>query len=48
MMRVISSWRTISTAMIAQRYNGGGNPLYAQKLEYAFGLVKDGKAVKCE
>jgi LysM repeat protein len=47
-MRVITGWRLVSTATIAQRYNGGGDPLYANKLEYAFGLVKNGKEASCQ
>lgn len=45
--RVISGWRAISTTMIAQRYNGGGDPLYAKKLDFAFTLVKKGKDASC-
>jgi hypothetical protein len=45
--RVISTWRLMSTASIAQRYNGGGDPLYAQKLDYAFSVVKNGKDAAC-
>lgn len=48
MKRVVSNWRTISTTTITQRYNGGGDLLYSQKLEYAFSLVKNGKTVLCE
>jgi hypothetical protein len=46
--RVISGWRSISTASIAQRYNGGGDPNYGKKLDYALSLIKQGKvAVSC-
>ena len=45
--RVITSWRHISTALIAQRYNGGGDPNYAKKLDFALKLVRTGKAVLC-
>lgn len=48
MTRVVSSWRTVSTTMIAQRYNGGGDPSYAKKLGYAFSLIKNGKETTCE
>jgi hypothetical protein len=37
--RVITGWRQISTEKIAQRYNGGGDPDYAKKLDYAFSLI---------
>jgi hypothetical protein len=47
-MRVISGWRMISTGIIAQRYNGGGDPLYARKLDYAFNLVKNAKEGTCQ
>ena len=45
--RVIANWRHISTTLIAQRYNGGGDPNYAKKLDYALSLVRQGKAVAC-
>jgi hypothetical protein len=45
--RVIVGWRHISTALIAQRYNGGGDPNYAKKLAYALALVRKGKAALC-
>jgi hypothetical protein len=45
--RVIASWRHISTTSIAQRYNGGGDPNYAKKLDYALSLVREGKAALC-
>lgn len=45
--RVIASWRHISTTLIAQRYNGGGDPNYAKKLDYALSLVRKGKAALC-
>ena len=38
--RVITGWRQITTDQIARRYNGGGDPLYAQKLDYALGLLR--------
>lgn len=46
--RVITNWRHLSTALIAQRYNGGGDPNYAKKLDYALSLVRKGEAVRCE
>lgn len=45
--RVIVGWRFITTNMVAQRYNGGGDINYASKLNYALEVVKKGKAVIC-
>ena len=45
--RVITGWRSITTQSIAQRYNGGGDPNYAKKLDYVLGLIRTGKAAKC-
>ncbi|HEY9097265.1 MAG TPA: LysM peptidoglycan-binding domain-containing protein [Thiobacillus sp.] len=45
--RSITSWRYISTSMIAQRYNGGGDPNYARKLDYALSLIRQGKTTAC-
>ncbi|WP_062063394.1 LysM peptidoglycan-binding domain-containing protein [Cellvibrio sp. OA-2007] len=45
--RVIVGWRPISTQAIAQRYNGGGDPNYAKKLDYALSLIRKGKAAVC-
>lgn len=45
--RVITSWRHISPTLIAQRYNGGGDPSYAKKLDYALSLIRKGKAAIC-
>lgn len=38
--RVITGWRQITTDQIARRYNGGGDPSYAKKLDYALGLIR--------
>ncbi|KND59258.1 hypothetical protein BVER_01121 [Candidatus Burkholderia verschuerenii] len=38
--KVITGWRHISTDSIARRYNGGGDPYYAQKLDYALSLIR--------
>ncbi|WP_080404370.1 LysM peptidoglycan-binding domain-containing protein [Burkholderia ubonensis] len=46
--RVITSWRSISTTSIAQRYNGGGDPNYATKLDYVLLALRQGKAATCE
>ncbi|WP_332309426.1 LysM domain-containing protein [Burkholderia ubonensis] len=46
--RVITSWRSISTTSIAQRYNGGGDPNYATKLDYVLLALRQGKTATCE
>ena len=38
--KIISSWRTWDFATVADRYNGGGDLSYAEKLEYVSGLIK--------
>lgn len=45
--RVITGWRSITTQSIALRYNGGGDPNYAKKLDYALSLIRVGKAAVC-
>lgn len=45
--RVITSWRHISTSLIALRYNGGGDPSYATKLDYTLKAVRNGEAIVC-
>jgi len=45
--RVITSWRHMSTTLIARRYNGGRDPYYAKKLDYALSLIRQGKVVLC-
>jgi hypothetical protein len=45
--RVITGWRHISTTLISQRYNGGGDPNYAKKLDYALTLVRKAKGALC-
>ncbi|WP_454706788.1 LysM peptidoglycan-binding domain-containing protein [Delftia acidovorans] len=45
--RVITGWRSISANMVAQRYNGGGDPNYARKLNHTLSLVRSAKAVAC-
>lgn len=45
--RVVIGWRRISTGMIAQRYNAGGDPNYVKKLDHALSLVRKGKAAEC-
>jgi hypothetical protein len=42
--KVITGWRAFTPAIIAARYNGGGDPHYATKLEYALPLVRSTKA----
>lgn len=44
---VIAGWHPVSTTLIAQRYNGGREPNYARKLDYALSLVRKGKAALC-
>lgn len=46
--RVITGWRSISTTMIAQRYNGGGDPNYAKKLDHALTLITKGGNDQCD
>ncbi|WP_250153617.1 LysM peptidoglycan-binding domain-containing protein [Cedecea lapagei] len=46
--RVIAGWRSISTTTIALRYNGGGDPNYSRKLDYALSLIKKGKSALCK
>lgn len=45
--RVISGWRPLSTTQIAQRYNGGGDPNYAKKLDFALEQVRKAKGAAC-
>ncbi|WP_035880251.1 LysM domain-containing protein [Cupriavidus sp. BIS7] len=46
--RVITSWRHVSTAMVAQRYNGGGDPNYTSKLDYVLSAIREDKGLACE
>jgi LysM repeat protein len=46
--QVIVGWRTIDTESIARRYNGGGDPNYSRKLDYAMRLVTKGEDAICE
>ncbi|MET3214820.1 UNVERIFIED_ORG: hypothetical protein ABIC48_002564 [Burkholderia territorii] len=45
--RVITSWRQISTTLIAQRYNGGGDFNYAAKLDYALKAIQKRTGAIC-
>ena len=36
--REITGWRSFTTSNIADRYNGGGDPNYAAKLDYVLDL----------
>lgn len=45
--RVITAWRPITTSSIALRYNGGGDPNYAKKLDVALPLIRSGKPASC-
>ena len=38
MAQVVADWRTWDFATIADRYNGGGDVGYAEKLKYVYGL----------
>ncbi|MBO9651251.1 MAG: LysM peptidoglycan-binding domain-containing protein [Variovorax sp.] len=38
--KVVTGWRSPSYRTVALRYNGGGDPLYAQKLEYAMNVIR--------
>jgi len=46
--QVIAGWRAITTESIARRYNGGGDPNYSKKLDYALRLVNKGEDAICE
>jgi hypothetical protein len=45
--RVITSWRYTTTTLIAQRYNVGGDPNYAKKLDHALTLVREKAVALC-
>jgi hypothetical protein len=45
--RVITGWRQLTPVVIAQRYNGGGDPTYAAKLDFAMDLIQKGKEATC-
>jgi hypothetical protein len=47
LQRVIRGWRAFSTQNIANRYNGGGDPFYAKKLDFALSLVRQGRVAQC-
>ncbi|MBC8730865.1 hypothetical protein F6X39_21880 [Paraburkholderia sp. UCT2] len=42
-----SSGRPMSATVIAERYNGGGDPNYARRLDYALSMVRKGKVALC-
>ncbi|MGE9552014.1 LysM peptidoglycan-binding domain-containing protein [Erwinia amylovora] len=46
--RYIREWRSISTSTIAILYNGGRDPFYARKLDYALNAIKNGVVKRCE
>jgi len=46
--RVITGWRHISTALIADRYNGGGDSTYQEKLDYVLSAIHKAKVATCE
>lgn len=45
--RVITGWRQITTTQIAARYNGGGDPNYEKKLDFALSLIRQGTPQTC-
>jgi len=45
--RAIKGWRQMSTGLIADIYNGGGDSTYTQKLDYVLPLIQKREAVKC-
>lgn len=45
--KVIIGWKPISTKNIATYYNGGGDSMYAKKLEYALSVIRKGKTAVC-
>ncbi len=45
--RVITNWRPLSTLMVAQRYNGGGDIHYVTKIDYALNTVRKGGTIIC-
>ncbi|WMD20878.1 LysM peptidoglycan-binding domain-containing protein [Achromobacter seleniivolatilans] len=45
--RVITGWRSISTATIADRYNGGGDLAYEVKLNYTLNALRKGTPRIC-
>lgn len=46
--RTITGWRAFNAETIAQRYNGGSDPLYANKLKYALEIIEKGKEILCQ
>ncbi|MRV73388.1 peptidoglycan-binding protein [Duganella sp. FT92W] len=46
--RVIAGWRRFSTDTIAKRYNGGGDPNYASKLDFALEVMRGRVEAVCE
>lgn len=45
--RVITGWKLVSTGLIAQLYNGGGDPAYATKLDYVLSVINKSEASTC-
>ncbi len=46
--QLITGWRSTSTASVALRYNGGGDPNYARKLDYAMAAIEKKKVTVCQ
>lgn len=47
MKKVITGWKIITTPNIAFYYNGGGDPLYAKKVDYTLAKVRNRKGALC-
>ncbi len=45
--RVITGWRALTSGLLQMRYNGGGDPSYDKKIDYALRLVRQGTAAVC-
>ena len=45
--KVITGWKPVTTSSIATYYNGGGDSMYAKKLDYALSVIRKGAAAVC-
>jgi len=45
--RVIVGWQVITSALIQRRYNGDGDPKYAEKLDYVLRVLRTAKVAPC-
>jgi hypothetical protein len=48
MQKVVVGWKHVTTSNIATYYNGGGDSMYAKKLDYALSVIHKGKAAVCK